>query len=377
MTRSLPVALAVIGLVGVRPAAAQRDTVSIPADTVVRVKLDDPLSSRTTREGDTFAAIADNDDTSGFPEGTRFQGVVTEVRRKTSNQPGVLDFEFRRAYLPDGRRVDIDGQLASLEYDDIRRTDDGRIEARSRRGSDKFDLKWVGYGAAAGAVLSTIFGGNLLKGGLLGGLGGAVYGYLNRDKGGSSRDFKDVSLERGKEFGIRMLDRVAFDYQGGSRYGYNGTYRNSDYRNGTYRDGSYGTDRDYRYSDDRYSDDTRYRDDRVLGDRGEYRTSSAVVRVNGREVRFGQARPVTVNGTLYVPLAAIADAANWRFTHRAGERDFVLYTDDRTIRGTTSTSSASPMLISREVYVPASYLSRSVGMRTGWNRSSETLDLDF
>ena len=74
-------------------------------------------------------------------------------------------------------------------------------------GRKKFDWKWVGYGAGGGAVLGTIFGGNLLRGALLGGLGGAVYSYLNRDK---NREFKDVELSRGTEFGIRLDNRVAF-----------------------------------------------------------------------------------------------------------------------------------------------------------------------
>src|SRR5690606_35021591 len=112
-------------------------------------------------------------DRSGFPRGTRFEGVVTEVARAGKNEPGVLDVEFRRAILPDGRAMAISGELAGLGDDDVRRRSDGRLESRHSSRKEKFDAKWVGYGAAGGAVLSTIFGGGFLKGALLGGLGGA------------------------------------------------------------------------------------------------------------------------------------------------------------------------------------------------------------
>jgi hypothetical protein len=212
---ALPVVLVTLGWAGVgqaaqRPVQRSAQRQMIPANTVVRVRLDDKLSSKTDRRGDRFSATVDRDDRSGFPDGTRFEGTITEAQRSTRDQPGVLDMEVRTAILPNGSRVPVYGHLASLDDKDVRRLSDGRMEARSRKGK-KFDAKWVGYGAAGGAVLSTVLGGGVLKGALLGALGGAAYSYVKGGKGGKHGEFSDVELDRGKEFGIRLDNRVAFN----------------------------------------------------------------------------------------------------------------------------------------------------------------------
>jgi copper amine oxidase-like protein len=356
----VPVLLGALSLVGVREATAQRERVLIPENTVVHVQLDDRLSSRTAAEGDRFTAILAPEDRSGFPEGTRFEGVVTEVERAAKGRPGVLDMEFRRAVLPDGRTVSIYGDLASLSDDDLRRTSDGRYETR-RRGDDKekFDLKWVGYGAGAGAVLATIFGGNFLKGALLGGLGGAVYGYLNRDRA----TYREVDLTRGTEFGIRIADRVAFDDRASYRYG----------------------SRDARLDD---PDRRDLRDERVLGRREEFRYGNTVVFLDGRRVELGESRPINLNGVLYVPLLPIADAANMRVVHRLGEDSFVLHTRGGPVEAITGETrirmrngrdeelEAAAVSIDGEIYVPTEYLSRVADLDVNWNRRDLRLDLE-
>lgn len=186
----------------------------VPAETVIRVELEDKLSSRSAARGERFTAMLDEEDRSGLPEGTTFQGVVTEVRRATKEQPGVLDMRFQRAILPGGTAVAMSGTLGSLKDDDVSRTENGRLVSRHRK--KKFETKWVGYGAGAGAVLSTVFGGNFLKGALLGALGGAAYAYLNKDKDGKKPH--DVELSRGTEFGIRLTRRLSFSDRPSYKY---------------------------------------------------------------------------------------------------------------------------------------------------------------
>src|SRR5207244_2782916 len=142
---ALPLLLALLGLAGSRDAAAQRQKVGIPVDTVVRVKLDERVSSRTAQVADRISATVVDEDRSGFPEGTRLKGTVTEVQKSTEDRPGVVDMRFRSATLPDGTNVQIDGRLASLAQEDTRRTREGRTLSRSH-GGGKFDPKWVGYG---------------------------------------------------------------------------------------------------------------------------------------------------------------------------------------------------------------------------------------
>src|SRR4051812_36921854 len=88
---SLSLLVAGLGLVGARAAsAAPPDRVSVAADTVVHVKLENEVSSRTARVGDPIRATVVDDDRSGFPVGTRVSGRVTEVQHASKDQPGVL-----------------------------------------------------------------------------------------------------------------------------------------------------------------------------------------------------------------------------------------------------------------------------------------------
>lgn len=273
MRRALaPVLAGTMALSALSPALAQGyGSRSIPQNTVVRVKLDDELSSRESRVGDRFMARLADSDYSGFPRGTRFEGTVTQVQRATKDRPGVLDMKIHRALMPDGRMVASTAFLASLNEDDVVRVGRGRLESRSRSRGNKIDWKWAGYGAAGGAVLGEIFGGSFIKGALLGGLGGAVYGYLNRDKGRRG-DFRDVELARGQEFGIRMHERVVF--ADNSEYSY-ASYDDRDYdRNrDDYRDRDDDRNRDYDRDRDRYEDERRRDERERYEDQREYERS--------------------------------------------------------------------------------------------------------
>jgi len=366
---AMPAILGALALLGTHEASAQSRRVTVPENTVVRVRLDDKLSSRTAMRGDRFTATLADEDRSGLPSGTRFEGVLSEVRRSTREEPGVLDMDFRRVILADGASMPVVGTLASLADDDVRRSSDGRLEARRNDSSGgKMQTKWVGYGAGAGAVLATVFGGGFLKGALLGGLGGAVYGYLNKDKDRGGRNFSEVDLAQGQEFGIRLNQQIAFADNGRYRFTRN--------------------DRLDR-ADDRFDrTDVRPGRDRVLGRREELRFGSTAVRVNGRAVDFTDVRPMNVNGVLYVPLRPIAEAANMRFDHFAGAENFTLTTPGGPVRGTvgerntlsrgaaTDTLNDAPMSIDGEVYVSTEYLSRVADLRVNWDRRTRQLELE-
>lgn len=207
-------ALAVVTAAQAGPSRTQR---TVPADTVVQAELDTKLSSKTAEKGDPVRAIVSDKDRSGFPEGTRFEGTVTEVQRAAKTKPGVLDVRFNRAVLPDGTPVALGGSLASLDEKDVVRTSNGRLE--SKYGSkSKFETKWLGYGAAGGAVLATVFGGGFLKGALIGALGGAAYSYINKNKDKDKGEYRDVDLSRGTDFGIRVNNQVSFTDTGRYRY---------------------------------------------------------------------------------------------------------------------------------------------------------------
>lgn len=192
---------------GNNPPPSEASRMVIPANTVVRARLMDSLSSKSARRGDQIEAEVDNDDHSRFPMGTKLVGVVTEAQAARGGEPGILDLSFRNAILPDGTNIPIAGDLSSLDKETVKQAADGRLVARTKQGK-KFDAKWVGYGAAGGALLSTIFGGKLLKGALLGAVGGAAYSYIKGQK--DRKKVSDVALARGTEFGVRLDQRVSF-----------------------------------------------------------------------------------------------------------------------------------------------------------------------
>jgi hypothetical protein len=252
---------AAVVLGGSAQAQSVRGPRAIPQDTVIRLEMVDKLTSRTARRGDLFTAQLSDKDRSGFPERTRFEGSVIDVRRAEKNQPGVLGIKIHRAIMPDGSLVAVNGTLSGLTGDDVQRRSDGRLESRGKS-SGKIDPKWIGYGAAGGAVLGTILGGSddLLKGGLLGALGGAAYSYLNKDKAGKNASYRDVELSRGTPFGVRVHHRVSFRDSGRFRYAdYDPRDEDLDYRDRD-RDSRGDVDRDY----DRDRDADRYERDRDL-----------------------------------------------------------------------------------------------------------------
>jgi hypothetical protein len=234
----------------------------VPTDTVVRLTLAESVNSRTARAGDLFTAQLSERDRSGFPERTRFEGSILDVRRADKGRPGELTMKVHRAFLPNGGVIAVNGTLAGLSEDDVSRTTNGRLVSRGTK-SNKFGTKWIGYGAAGGAVLGTVLGGSsdLLKGALLGALGGAAYEYLNKDKK-KSGGYSDVELSKGTEFGVRVHGQVAFRDQDEFRYA---TYRSDDDRDDRY-DSRANRDRDYDRDLDRDRDD-RYDRDRTERDR--------------------------------------------------------------------------------------------------------------
>lgn len=362
----------------------------VPQDTLVLVKLEQALSTRTSRKNQPFRAVVSDQDSSGLPHGTVFVGTVTEAARATKKRPGTLGVTFRKAFLPGGTPLAVKGALASLEEKDVERSSDGRLVSRHSR-NRKFDLKWVGYGAGAGLVLSGIFGGDMLEGALLGALGGAAYSYVNKEK--ARKKSTDVELARGTEFGIRLLGPTAFHPS--PRYDYgtvhtasttpyvpSRTTRTRDRYVDARDDRARTRDRDVDARDDRSS--TR---DRTAVRRTPGRSGPAIVRVNGRSVLFADARPVTLDGVLFVPLRDVADEAGLRFARESGSRSFTLRTSSGEARGTVGSVDAeldgrtvrldhAPALLNDDIYVEASFLRDAAGLRATWDAERGQLDLE-
>jgi hypothetical protein len=329
--------------------------VSLPRGTVLRADLNDRLSSMDSRPGDRFTGTI-KEDGSGLPPGTEVVGQVVDVQRSTDHQPGVVDVDFRSLRLPDGRVFPIDGRLTSLDNDNVRKTSSGRLEARNNASSER--NKFLGYGAGAGAVISALSGGNLLKGALLGGAAGFVLNQLNRDKNSNGR-YSEVNLKPGTEFGVELT-------------------RSTNVRLADYPDNAFDsyTSRTSRYSN--YNE-------RTAGSFERYGRDIRVV-VDGHDLHFNDGRPFTSSGHVMVPLAPVMAAAGYRYDFDPNYGEITVYGDhgDSRLRmgedyayvgGDRVRMAAPAQRVDGVLYVPAQFLEQATDLRSDWNPDTRTLRL--
>src|SRR5207302_978886 len=170
---------------------------------------------------------------------------------------------------------------------------DGRLVASSNASKDR--MKWVGIGAGAGLVLSTIVKGNTLFDTLLGAGAGYLFNELQSKKPG------DVNLKQGQEFGVRLDRSITFDTDRRDYYRRTGRNGNDPYYLNRDRDSSID---DPYYRDQQYREDT-HREDNYT-DRNVRDINDIGMVINEREVRFDRNnRPYMRNDIVFLPLDAI------------------------------------------------------------------------
>lgn len=189
-----------------RAAARTRRPVAsytVAAGKTMRVRLNDELDSEKARVGDTFTGtIVDPVYSSGgvmvVPQASTITGRVTRVTRAGKDgEPATLDVQFVSLELPNSTRRAISGSLTQLSESGGESDNEGTVSAR--RTKDR-NVKFIGGGAAGGAVLGGIAGGG--KGALIGGIVGAGAGLL----GSKLKKGHEVKVKSGTEFGV-VLNR--------------------------------------------------------------------------------------------------------------------------------------------------------------------------
>ncbi len=183
-----------------RPPLSRTDML-IETGAVIPVTLDEELSSNNSKKGDRFNATvrSNGSEYAGLPVGTKIEGRVLSVTPKEGNNPGMLELDFRRAILPDGRAMALTGSLIGLDNNSVERKDDGTYVAKSTRKDDR--IVFAGYGAGAGLLVGLLTK-KPLEGAVLGGVLGYLFGEVQRNQQRAA----DVRLKEGTEFGVR-LDR--------------------------------------------------------------------------------------------------------------------------------------------------------------------------
>ena len=183
------------------PAPVQYYTV--PADTVIRVRINEALNSGTARIGDRFTnnvtepVYGGSSGVEVIPVGSRISGRVTAVNRAQKRHPGNITVAFDSVSLPNGRSYAINGSLTTLQADQVNADNEGTVKGTSNR---KRDVVFIGGGAATGAIIGAIAGGGkgAAIGGILGGALGTGARVLEKEK--------EAEVKSGTEFGV-ILNR--------------------------------------------------------------------------------------------------------------------------------------------------------------------------
>ncbi|MBI3951680.1 MAG: hypothetical protein HY314_14620 [Acidobacteria bacterium] len=183
--------------------ASQRKSVTIPADTVFRVRLNHNLTSRTAKVGDTFTATVTAPVAVGHlvavPEGSTVHGRITSVTKAARRKNGTIAVTFYKLELPSRRTHQIYGSLVSLEEPKGGEVgEEGEVKGKS---TTKRNVVFIGGGAGVGAAIGAAAGGG--KGAGIGaaiGAGAGVAGAL-LTKG------HEAEVDSGTEFGM-ALDRA-------------------------------------------------------------------------------------------------------------------------------------------------------------------------
>ena len=176
---------------------------TVPADTVIRVRMDTELNSRSARVGDRFSTTVTEPVYGGgsgvdvIPVGSKIWGRVSSVKRAQRRSPGQITVSFNQVELPNGVRHTINGSLSSLQADDVNSDNESTV---SGRGNRKRDAVFIGGGAATGAIIGAIAGG---------GKGAAIGAILGGGAGTGARVYEreqDAEVKSGTEFGV-ILNR--------------------------------------------------------------------------------------------------------------------------------------------------------------------------
>ncbi len=172
---------------------------TIPAGETLRVRMDQTLSSKTARIGDTFTTTTIDPvyGSSGgvlIPSGSKVTGRVDQVTAAAKGgKPGTIDVTFVEVRLPNGTKRLINGSLTDLD------TKKAKSDSEGTASGDKMahrKIIFIGGGGAGGAVLGGAIGGG--KGAIIGGIAGAIGGLIteNQTKG------ENAEVRSGTEFGI-------------------------------------------------------------------------------------------------------------------------------------------------------------------------------
>lgn len=171
---------------------------TINANQIIRVRMNERITSETARVGDKFTTTTvDPVYASGvevIPAGSIIVGRVTEVKRAArKSKAGMLGVQFISLKLPNGMSRALNGSLSDVSGETTTYDNEGQVTGKS---SMKRNVVFIGGGAAAGALIGAIAGGG--KGAGIGAGIGAGLGVA----GALFSKGKEAEVKPGTEFGV-------------------------------------------------------------------------------------------------------------------------------------------------------------------------------
>lgn len=179
---------------------------TVATGTVMRVRMNRTISSKTAQVGNTFTVTVTEPVYSStgvvvIPTGSTLTGRVDTVKPAAKGgKPGEIDAHFISVRLPNGRTRLINGSLTELTSGNTTSDNEGTASGKKM---ERRKLIFIGGGGAGGAVLGAAVGGG--KGALIGGLLGAGAGFL----GDRYTKGKEAEVKSGTEFGVYLNQAIA------------------------------------------------------------------------------------------------------------------------------------------------------------------------
>ena len=198
------------------PVRAQR-LLTVPAGTVIPLRMDTFLSSETSRVGDRFTATVSNDviidGSLAVPAGSKVEGHTTGATPATRSRAGSIAVAFDRIRFPAGGSVMVDGTLTTLSEDGRRQLEANNEDVIGGGGrSTRRTITFIGGGAGAGALIGALAGGG--KGAAVGAGVGAILGTLGVLLTGGEK----AEVRAGTEFGMMVESPFTVETNNGSGY---------------------------------------------------------------------------------------------------------------------------------------------------------------
>jgi hypothetical protein len=167
--------VALLGVMLLAVAAVAQTNISLPAGTAFKIKLENTLSTFSSKEGDPFSGRLTQDlmvdGKTVIPTGATVQGRVTKINepRRIAGKPTIGIFP-EMVVLPNGERYVLNAAMVDTS---LRNGTDVNTEGQFKGdGVDGKDLTEMGMGTGGGMLIGGLAGGG--KGLLIGGAVGAT-----------------------------------------------------------------------------------------------------------------------------------------------------------------------------------------------------------